>query len=91
MQRTNTIVAYRGFLSAHSINFAHGEGKRFGLSTTSEKLGKYKDNCIEKMLLFSFSRVKSSLSSCAPNFKFCVLILLLYKSIVTRVLIADGK
>jgi predicted transcriptional regulator len=43
MQRTNTIVAYRSFLSAHSINFAHGEGKRYGLSTTSEKLGEYKD------------------------------------------------
>src|SRR5690606_20520604 len=43
MQRTNTIVAYRSFLSSHSINFAHGEGKRYGLSTTSEKLGEYKD------------------------------------------------
>ncbi len=43
MQRTNTIVAYRSFLSAHSINFAHGEGKRYGLSTTSEKLGEYKE------------------------------------------------
>jgi hypothetical protein len=43
MQRTNTIVAYRSFLSAHSINFAHGEGKRYGLSTTSERLGEYKD------------------------------------------------
>jgi hypothetical protein len=43
MQRTNTIVAYRSFLSAHSINFAHGEGKCYGLSTTSEKLGEYKD------------------------------------------------
>jgi len=43
MQRTNTIVAYRSFLSAHDINFAHGEGKRYGLSTTSERLGEYKD------------------------------------------------
>lgn len=43
MQRTNTIVAYRSFLSAHSVNFAHGEGKRYGLSTTSERLGEYKD------------------------------------------------
>src|SRR5690606_10401200 len=41
------------------------------------------------MLLFSFSRVKSSLSSCAPSFMFCVLILLSHKSIVTQVLIND--
>jgi hypothetical protein len=43
MQRTNTINAYRSFLAAHNINFAHGEGKRYGLSTTPEKLGEYKD------------------------------------------------
>jgi integrase len=43
MQRTNTINSYRSFLSSHSINFAHGEGKRYGLSTTSERLGEYKD------------------------------------------------
>ncbi|MEM3159587.1 MAG: tyrosine-type recombinase/integrase [Nitrososphaera sp.] len=43
MQKTNTIVAYRSFLSSHSINFAHGEGKRYGLSTTPERLGEYKD------------------------------------------------
>ncbi|MEM2139479.1 hypothetical protein [Nitrososphaera sp.] len=43
MQKTNTINAYRSFLSAHSVNFAHGEGKRYGLSTTPEKLGEYKE------------------------------------------------
>jgi hypothetical protein len=43
MQRTNTINAYRSFLAAHNINFAHGEGKRYGLSTTPERLGEYKD------------------------------------------------
>ncbi len=43
MQKTNTINAYRSFLAAHNINFAHGEGKRYGLSTTPEKLGEYKD------------------------------------------------
>ncbi|WP_228369295.1 hypothetical protein [Candidatus Nitrososphaera gargensis] len=43
MQRTNTINAYRSFLAAHNINFAHGEGKRYGLSTTLERLGEYKD------------------------------------------------
>jgi len=43
MQKTNTINAYRSFLAAHNINFAHGEGKRYGLSTTSERLGEYKD------------------------------------------------
>jgi integrase len=43
MQKTNTINAYRSFLSAHNINFAHGEGKRYGLSTTPERLGEYKD------------------------------------------------
>ena len=43
MQRTNTIVGYRSFLSAHNSNFVHGEGKRYGLSTTSERLGEYKD------------------------------------------------
>jgi hypothetical protein len=37
MQKTNTINTYRSFLSAHSINFAHGEGKRYGLSTTPER------------------------------------------------------
>jgi hypothetical protein len=43
MQRTNTVNAYRSFLSAHSVNFAHGEGKRYGLSTTPEKLGEYRE------------------------------------------------
>ncbi|HEX7033602.1 MAG TPA: hypothetical protein VF172_11440, partial [Nitrososphaera sp.] len=43
MQKTNTINAYRSFLAAHNINFAHGEGKRYGLSTTPERLGEYKD------------------------------------------------
>jgi hypothetical protein len=43
MQQTNTINAYRSFLSAHNINFAHGEGKRYRLSTTPERLGEYKD------------------------------------------------
>jgi integrase len=43
MQKTNTINAYRSFLSAHSVNFAHGEGRRYGLSTTPEKLGEYKE------------------------------------------------
>ncbi|MEO9364412.1 MAG: hypothetical protein ABI348_10980, partial [Nitrososphaera sp.] len=43
MQKTNTINAYRSFLSAHNINFAHGEGRRYGLSTTPERLGEYKD------------------------------------------------
>jgi integrase len=43
MQKANTINAYRSFLAAHNINFAHGEGKRYGLSTTSERLGEYKD------------------------------------------------
>jgi hypothetical protein len=43
MQKTNTINAYRSFLAAHNINFAHGEGRRYGLSTTSERLGEYKD------------------------------------------------
>ncbi len=43
MQKTNTINAYRSFLAAHSINFAHGEGRRYGLSTTPERLGEYKD------------------------------------------------
>ncbi len=43
MQKTNTINAYRSFLSAHSVNFAHGEGKRYGLSTTPERLGEYKE------------------------------------------------
>jgi hypothetical protein len=43
MQRTNTINTFRSFLSAHNINFAHGEGKRYGLSTTPERLGEYKD------------------------------------------------
>ena len=43
MQRTRNITTFRSFLSAHNINFAHGEGKRYGLSTTPEKLGEYKD------------------------------------------------
>lgn len=43
MQKTNTINAYRSFLAAHDINFAHGEGRRYGLSTTPERLGEYKD------------------------------------------------
>ncbi|MEW6604249.1 MAG: hypothetical protein AB1351_06120 [Thermoproteota archaeon] len=43
MQQINTINAYRSFLAAHNVNFAHGEGKRYGLSTTSERLGEYKD------------------------------------------------
>ena len=43
MQRTNTINAYRSFLAAHNINFAHGEGKRYSLSTTPERLDEYKD------------------------------------------------
>ncbi len=43
MQKTNTINAYRSFLASHNINFAHGEGKRYGLSTTPERLGEYKD------------------------------------------------
>jgi integrase len=43
MQKTNTINAYRSFLSAHSVNFAHGEGRRYGLSTTPERLGEYKE------------------------------------------------
>jgi len=43
MQKTNTINAYRSFLSAHNINFAHGEGRRYGLSTTPERLGEYKE------------------------------------------------
>jgi hypothetical protein len=43
MQQINTVNAYRSFLAAHNINFAHGEGKRYGLSTTSERLGEYKD------------------------------------------------
>jgi integrase len=43
MQRTNTINAYRSFLAAHNINFAHGEGRRYGLSTTPERLGEYKE------------------------------------------------
>jgi hypothetical protein len=43
MQKINTVNAYRSFLAAHNINFAHGEGKRYGLSTTSERLGEYKD------------------------------------------------
>jgi hypothetical protein len=43
MQQINTVNAYRSFLSAHNINFAHGEGKRYGLSTTPERLGEYKD------------------------------------------------
>lgn len=43
MQRTNTINTYRSFLAAHNINFAHGEYKRYGLSTTAERLGEYKD------------------------------------------------
>jgi len=43
MQKTNTINAYRSYLSAHSVNFAHGEGKRYGLSTTPERLGEYKE------------------------------------------------
>jgi len=43
MQRTRNINTFRSFLSAHNINFAHGEGKRYGLSTTPEKLGEYKD------------------------------------------------
>lgn len=43
MQKTNTINAYRSFLAAHNINFAHGEGRRYGLSTTPERLGEYKE------------------------------------------------
>jgi integrase len=43
MQKTNTINAYRSFLAAHNVNFAHGEGKRYGLSTTPERLGEYKE------------------------------------------------
>ncbi|MEM2786465.1 MAG: hypothetical protein QXU32_10055 [Nitrososphaerales archaeon] len=43
MQKSNTINTYRSFLAAHNINLAHGEGKRYGLSTTSERLGEYKD------------------------------------------------
>jgi hypothetical protein len=43
MQKTNTINTYRSFLSAHNINFAHGEGKRYCLSTTPERLGEYKE------------------------------------------------
>jgi len=43
MQKTNTINAYRSFLAAHNVNFAHGEGKRYGLATTPEKLGEYKE------------------------------------------------
>ncbi len=43
MQKTNTINAYRRFLAAHNINFAHGEGRRYGLSTTPARLGEYKD------------------------------------------------
>jgi integrase len=43
MQKTNTINTYRSFLAAHNINFAHGEGRRYGLSTTPERLGEYKD------------------------------------------------
>lgn len=43
MQQINTVNAYRSFLAAHNVNFAHGEGKRYGLSTTSERLGEYKD------------------------------------------------
>lgn len=43
MQKTNTINAYRSFLAAHNVNFAHGEGRRYGLSTTPERLGEYKD------------------------------------------------
>jgi len=43
MQKTNTINAYRSFLSAHNVNFAHGEGRRYGLSTTPERLGEYKE------------------------------------------------
>jgi integrase len=43
MQKTNTINAYRSFLAAHNINFAHGEGRRYGLSTTPERLGEYRE------------------------------------------------
>ncbi len=43
MQKTNTINTYRSFLAAHNINFAHGEGRRYGLSTTPERLGEYKE------------------------------------------------
>ncbi|MEW5840153.1 MAG: hypothetical protein AB1753_04040, partial [Thermoproteota archaeon] len=43
MQKTGAINVYRSFLSAHSVNFAHGEGKRYGLSTTPERLGEYKE------------------------------------------------
>jgi hypothetical protein len=46
MQKTNTINAYRSFLSAHGVNFAHGEGRRYGLSTTPERLGEYKDTML---------------------------------------------
>jgi hypothetical protein len=45
MQKTNTINAYRSFLSAHSVNFAHGEGRRYGLSTTPERLGSTRKSC----------------------------------------------
>jgi hypothetical protein len=43
MQKTNTINTDRSFLATHSINFAHGEGRRYGLSTTPEILGEYED------------------------------------------------
>jgi integrase len=43
MQKTNTINAYRSFLASHNINFAHGEGRRYGLSTTPARLGEYKE------------------------------------------------
>jgi integrase len=56
MQKTNTINAYRSFLSAHSVNFAHGEGKRYGLSTTPERLGEYKEIMLTPEQIDSINR-----------------------------------
>ncbi len=56
MQQINTINAYRSFLAAHNINFAHGEGKRYGLSTTSERLGEYKDIMLTPDQIYKINR-----------------------------------
>ncbi|MEM3095007.1 MAG: hypothetical protein QXX64_05155, partial [Nitrososphaera sp.] len=57
MQKTNTINAYRSFLSAHSINFAHGEGRRYGLSTTPGRLGEYKEIMLTPEQIAAINRI----------------------------------
>lgn len=56
MQKINTINAYRSFLAAHNVNFAHGEGRCYGLSTTPERLGEYKEIMLTPEQIDSINR-----------------------------------